>query len=67
MYVKAIEGLWQDQGFVPVSDLHYEDSSAAHKALGTSSNKKTTATVLAHSALNGIGGRVGPVEERDPW
>jgi hypothetical protein len=27
MYVKAIEGLWQDQGFVPVSDLHYEDSS----------------------------------------
>jgi hypothetical protein len=27
VYVKAIEGLWQDQGFVPVSDLHYEDSS----------------------------------------
>jgi hypothetical protein len=27
MYVKAIEGLWQDQGFLPVSDLHYEDSS----------------------------------------
>jgi hypothetical protein len=27
MYVKAIEGLWQDQGFVPVSELHYEDSS----------------------------------------
>jgi len=27
MYVKVIEGLWQDQGFVPVSDLHYEDSS----------------------------------------
>jgi hypothetical protein len=27
MYVKAIERLWQDQGFVPVSDLHYEDSS----------------------------------------
>ena len=27
MYVKAIQGLWQDQGFVPVSDLHYEDSS----------------------------------------
>jgi hypothetical protein len=26
MYVKVIEGLWQDQGFVPVSDLHYEDS-----------------------------------------
>jgi len=27
MYVKAIDGLWQDQGFMPVSDLHYEDSS----------------------------------------
>jgi hypothetical protein len=27
MYVKVIEGQWQDQGFVPVSDLHYEDSS----------------------------------------
>jgi hypothetical protein len=27
MYVKAIEGLWQDQGFVPVSDFLYEDSS----------------------------------------
>jgi hypothetical protein len=27
MYVKAIEGRWQDQGFVPVSELHYEDSS----------------------------------------
>jgi hypothetical protein len=27
MYVKAIEGQWQDQGFVPVSDLHYQDSS----------------------------------------
>ena len=27
MYAKVIEGLWQDQGFVPVSDLHYEDSS----------------------------------------
>jgi hypothetical protein len=27
MYVKAIEGLWQDQGFMPVSELHYEDSS----------------------------------------
>jgi hypothetical protein len=27
MYVKAIDGLWQDQGFVPVSELHYEDSS----------------------------------------
>lgn len=27
MYVKAIEGLWQDQGFVPVSELYYEDSS----------------------------------------
>lgn len=27
IYVKAIEGLWQDQGFVPVSEHHYEDSS----------------------------------------
>jgi hypothetical protein len=27
MEVKAIEELWQDQGFVPVSELHYEDSS----------------------------------------
>jgi hypothetical protein len=27
MYVKAIEGLWQDQGFVPVSELYYEDSN----------------------------------------
>jgi hypothetical protein len=27
MYVKVIEGLWQDQGFVPVSDFLYEDSS----------------------------------------
>jgi hypothetical protein len=27
MYVKAIDGLWQDQGFMPVSDLYYEDSS----------------------------------------
>ena len=27
MYVKAIEGLWQDQGFVPVSELYYEDPS----------------------------------------
>jgi hypothetical protein len=27
MYVMAIDGLWQDQGFMPVSDLHYEDSS----------------------------------------
>jgi hypothetical protein len=27
IYVKAIEGLWQGQGFVPVSELHYEDSS----------------------------------------
>ena len=27
MYVKAIEELWQDQGFVPVRELHYEDSS----------------------------------------
>lgn len=27
MYVKAIEGLWQDQGFVSVSELSYEDSS----------------------------------------
>jgi hypothetical protein len=27
MYVKAIDGPWQDQGFMPVSDLHYEDSS----------------------------------------
>lgn len=27
MYVKANDGLWQDQGFMPVSDLHYEDSS----------------------------------------
>jgi hypothetical protein len=27
MYVRTIEGLWQDQGFVPVSELHYEDSS----------------------------------------
>ena len=27
MYVMAIDGLWQDQGFMPVSDLHDEDSS----------------------------------------
>jgi hypothetical protein len=27
VYVKAIEEFWQDQGFVPVSGLHYEDSS----------------------------------------
>lgn len=27
MYVRAIEEFWQDQGFVPVSELHYEDSS----------------------------------------
>lgn len=27
MYVKAIEGIWQDQGFVPVSELQYGDSS----------------------------------------
>jgi hypothetical protein len=32
MYVKAIEGLWQDQGFVPVSDLRYEDSSVRRTA-----------------------------------
>jgi len=25
--VEAIDGLWQDQGFMPVGDLHYEDSS----------------------------------------
>jgi hypothetical protein len=24
MYVTAIDGLWQDQGFMPVSDLHVD-------------------------------------------
>jgi hypothetical protein len=32
VYVKAIEGLWQDQGFTPVSELHYEDSSVRRTA-----------------------------------
>jgi hypothetical protein len=27
MYMMAIDGLWQGQGFMPVSDLHDEDSS----------------------------------------
>jgi hypothetical protein len=35
--VKAIEGLWRDQGFVPVSELHYEDSSLRRTTFESSS------------------------------